>query len=77
MATQIDLPGEHHVLAVSGPGGTVARQFRVQYHSEIDPTWRMYASYQDRVDAEACLQKLRHSGCPARLVGYTIAPAAA
>ena len=77
MATQFKEADRHEVLAVSGPGGGVARQYRVQYHTDSDPNWRMYASFRLRDDAENCLRRLVESGCQARLIRYSITPAAA
>ena len=77
MATAGNLVAGNDVLAVSVPGGGVARQFRIQYHTETDPRWRMYASFLRGEDAESCLWNLQQSGCQARLVCYGISPSAA
>ena len=61
-------------VAVSSPGGGVARQFRVQFHVETEDKWRMYGSFRTLEQAENCLTQLHQRGFQARLVKYNICP---
>ena len=62
-------------VAVSGPG-SVARQFRVQYLTQGQAAWQLYANFSRRDQAEECLSSLRLRGIPARLVKYQCCAAA-
>jgi len=56
-------------VAVATPGG-LARQYRVQYQTEVDGIWHMHATYRTRSSAEQCLSELAGKGYRARLVAY-------
>jgi hypothetical protein len=60
-------------VAVSSPGG-VARQYRVQYQSERDGEWRMFATFRTRDLAEECEKQLKKRGYASRIVAYSICP---
>ena len=62
-------------LAVSTAAGQ-PRHYRVQYRSAQDQTWQRYASFHESDEAHLCLRKLNNDGYVARLVQYSIAPAA-
>ena len=62
-------------VAPSTPGGQ-ARQFRVQYRSLRERTWRLYACFRSPDQAEACVRKLLRRGENARMIGYRFCPTA-
>jgi len=62
-------------VAVSTPGG-MARQFRVQYQTAPQAPWEMYATFRTRELAACCMDRLRREGYEARIVDYSICPAA-
>jgi len=66
-----------HTLAVSGPGGGLPRQYRVQYQSTSEEHWRLYGTYRNAQQAQACVHLLHDRGYKARFVPYSISPAAA
>ena len=63
-------------VAVSSPGG-VARQFRVQIQNHVNGPWQMFAVFGQREQAEQCVEMLRENGYAARLIRFSIFPAAA
>lgn len=77
MAQPTLLFAQHELVAVSSPGIGLARQYRVQYQTESSSLWQMYASFANLEQAQACIDSIQQRGCRARLVHYTICPAAA
>ncbi len=77
MATDLYAADGHELVAVNCPGGGVARQFRVQYHTSPADPWRMFASFRARGPAEACVDRLHEQGYEARLVKYVNCPTSA
>jgi len=68
---------DQHTLAVSSAGGGIARQYRVQYYSATETEWQKYHVYLCRKQAEGCVNMLKLRGLNARIVAYSICPAAA
>lgn len=52
----------------------VAVQYRVQYYSPLDHTWRLYASYARLELARLCVVRLLECGVEARVVHYGCCP---
>ena len=77
MSYRIPFPLDHHTLAVSSPGGGVARQYVVQFQALTEEDWRRYGSFRSAEHAEKCLQNLHRRGYRARVVQHSIVPAAA
>jgi hypothetical protein len=74
----IRLPAEStepRSLAVSTAAGQ-ARHYRVQFRSAQDTNWQRYASFEEAEQARRCVRKLHNDGYVARLVQFSIAPAA-
>ena len=66
---------ESRSLAVSTAAGQ-ARHFRVQYRAAQDTNWQRYASFPRQDQAHLCVRQLHNDGYVARLVPFSIAPAA-
>lgn len=60
---------------VSHPGG-FARQFRVQFRSQIGQPWRLYGSFRDCQQAEQCVTRLHDGKLDARVIRFDICPTA-
>ncbi len=76
MSCLLDSTVDRHPVAVSSPGGGVARQYVVQCHSSAEIEWRRYASFRDRQRAKECADRLQRGGLQVRLVAYGICPSA-
>ncbi|QDU28135.1 hypothetical protein ETAA8_32350 [Anatilimnocola aggregata] len=65
------------LLAATGPGN-MAPHFRVQTREAASQQpWKLVASFSDLSLAQICLERLRRSGAPARLIAYRRVPTAA
>jgi hypothetical protein len=62
-------------LAVSTAAGP-ARHYRVQFRAAQDSNWQRYASFDRSDQARLCLRQLHNDGYVARMVNFSIAPAA-
>jgi len=62
--------------AVSSCGGSLARQYRVQYLAPGYDAWKIHASFRDRAEAEQALAQLRRQGQIARLIEIRLCPSA-
>ena len=75
MSTSQPETASRQAIVVSTAGQ--ARHYRVQFRPQPDQQWQRFASFHHSNDARMCLKRLNSDGYVARLVNFSIAPAAA